>query len=262
MSPEPLRWSRSVLPPGSRDAATEGAGAFVDAYLTYREERADATQQSRLQALGEQRDTAEEGLRRASAEAADSGSSSFASQEVQLFTDRLAQLNDEISSTNAVSTDPGRVIRPADTPATANELPASLLTLVGAVLGLLLGVFIGLFREWRGDLIREEEQTEVSGVPVFATLRPNQTGLVVGNTGDEAGHEAYRRLRSGVVANGPRPHVLAVTTVDAEGHTSVSASNLAVALAEARFSVLVIAADPDDRGIERILGVTRSPGPR
>jgi len=100
----------------------------------------------------------------------------------------------------------------------------------------------------------------VCGVPVFATLPWNDIGLVVGHDIDPSSHEAYRRLRAGVVANGPRPHVLAIAAVDAQSRSSVAAANLAVALAEARYSVLLISADPDDRGIESILGVPSSPG--
>ncbi len=139
-------------------------------------------------------------------------------------------------------------------------MPTSILVFAGAAFGVLLGLVIALFREWRRDLVREEEQTEVTGVSIFATLPPNRTGRVVDKAVDPVGHEAYRRLRSGVVANGPRPHVLAVAAVDAQGHSSVVAINLAVALAAARFSVLIVAADPDDRGVERTLGVASSPG--
>ena len=242
------------------ERATQGAQAMSEAFLAYRSDRAEISQERLLENLRSQASTADENLRRATSDAAQGPSDSYAVQEVQLFTDRLAQLNDSISVAEVVSTDPGRIINPADTPSGSNELPAWALTVAGAVLGALGGLVLALLREWRRDLVREDEQTDVSGVPVFATLPWNELGLVVGHDLDPPSHEAYRRLRAGVVANGPRPHVLAVAAVDAQSRSSVAAANLAVVLSEARYSVLVISADPDDRGIESILNVPSSPG--
>jgi Mrp family chromosome partitioning ATPase/capsular polysaccharide biosynthesis protein len=244
----------------SPERATQGARAMSEAFLTYRSDRAETSQGRLLENLRSQASTADANLRRATSDATADPSDSYAVQEVQLFTDRLAQLNDRISAAEVVSTDPGRIIKPAEAPPGSNELPAWVLVLAGAVIGTLGGLAMALLSERRRDLVREDEQTDVGGVPVFATLPWNDIGLVVGHNLDPASREAYRRLRAGVVANGPRPHVLAVAAVDAQSRSSVAAANLAVALAEARYAVLAISADPEDRGIEGALGVPISPG--
>lgn len=244
----------------SPERAMQGAEAMSEAFLTYRLERAEVSQERVLENLRSQASVADDNLRRATSDAAANPSDTYAVQEVQLFTDRLAQLNDSISAVEVVSTDPGRIINPADTPSGRNELPAWVLMVAGAVFGALGGLTLALLRERRSDLVRQDERTDVFGVPVFATLPRSDIGLVVGDEIDPASHEAYRRLRAGVVANGPRPHVLAVAAVDAQTRSSVAAANLAVALAEAQYSVLLISADPNDRGIESILGVPSTPG--
>ncbi len=96
----------------SPDRAAAGSQAFSEAFLDYREQRSNVTQEALLQTLRTQADVADENLRRAAAEAVDGDGSSYASQEVQLYTDRLAQLNDRISAIEAVGTEPGRLISP------------------------------------------------------------------------------------------------------------------------------------------------------
>lgn len=246
----------------SAERARDGAQVFADTYLAYRQDRATANQNGRIERLEAQAASAEEDLVDAVAAGAENP---LSAEQVDIYSTRLADLNAEISAVRIESTEPGRVITPAQTPSNpVGTNPLFILVAAGAG-GLVFGALLALFLEWRRDLVREGDEFEVSGVPVFARL-PHRTppGLVVGAENETregaAAHEAYRRLRAGVVANGPRPHVLGVAAVGEHEHASAVVANLALTLAEARFSVLVIAADPRSHGVEELLGVSHSPG--
>lgn len=238
------------------ERAKEGAQGFAEGYLEYRAERASTVQQNRVDALSAQITETDENLRRAVAEAAAAGAPTYASQEVQLFADRLAQLSNSRSAAEAVSTAPGSVVSAATLPESANGLPTWVMLLVAAVLGLAAGVALALLREWRRDVLRESDGATEAGLPVLATVQSASNTLV--ETDDHA-HESYRQLRTAVIANGPRPHVLAVTGLGEDSSATVAA-NLAVVLAEAQFSVLLVATDARHHAVERYVGVSVGPG--
>lgn len=240
----------------SPEKAQAGAQGFAQGYLDYRAEQARATQEGRVEALQQQVDETDADLRRATDQAAESDASSYASQEVQLYAARLAQLSTTLSSVQSVGTDPGSIINPAEVPTTANELPTWLLLVAAGGGGLFLGVLVAVLREWRQDLVRGGESTD-AGVPVFADIDAQHSSGPAA-TGEGAAHEAFRQLRAAVIANGPRPHVLAVTPIDRD-HTTVAAG-LAKVLAEAKQSVLLIATDPHDLGASRALGLGERAG--
>lgn len=242
----------------SPSSAQEAAQAFAEGLLAYRAERATRSQQSRVETLQQRLVDADEDLRRATAEAAEGGETSYASREVELLVDRIARLGNSLSEAEAVSTSPGSVINPALLPEQADGLPRALLLVAVGVVGLVLGSLLALLLEWRRDLIRASDEAEELGVSVFSTVRHRSQTELAPDAGEEL-HEAYRRLRAGVIANGPRPHVLAVSGIKPD-HISAVATNLALVLAEAKFSVLLIAADVEGSQVEDILGVRPRPG--
>ncbi len=231
----------------SPDRAEAGAQGFADAYLDYRSKRASAGQESRVKELRRQVDDTERDLRSASGE--DSQSSS--SQEAPLLASRLAQLGEDLSEAESVSTDPGSVINPASDVTESNELPRWLLITVVAVLGALTGLAIALGREWRRDLVRNTEAGDL-GLPAWATVVASDTGHLM-RARDTAEHEAFRSLRAVVVANAPGPQVLGVTSIGKNVSTAV-ATNLAVVLGEADYSVLLVAPGLEGSMVERALG--------
>lgn len=239
--------------------AQEAAQAFAEGYLAFREERATSTQNSQLEALQTQIDAAEANLRRATSEAASAGTGSFAAQEVQLYTDRLAQLSTSRSAAEALNTAPGSIIAPAVEPAGANELPEWVYFVAAAAIGMLAGIAFALLREWRRDLVRDTNAAAEMDVAVFSTVPSPGSTLVKDTADDGTEHEAYRRLRAAVVANGPAPHILAVAGVEDESSWGI-ASNLAVVLAEAEFSVALIAADMSSAPSQDPLGIGRHRG--
>ncbi|OLT16601.1 hypothetical protein BJF80_04360 [Serinicoccus sp. CUA-874] len=232
--------------------ARSGAQAFADSFLAYRGTAATELQESRIEGLTSQAESAQQSLR----DAAD-GVGGFAQQQVQLFTDRLAQLNANLSAEQVVSTDPGTVLNPAEEPTAPDGVPSWLLLALAAVVGAVLAVLAALLREWRQDVVRSEEDFSVSGLPVFASI-PR-----VRHKHDEEGlahvREAFRQLRAGVVANCARPHVLVVSGVG-KNPRSLVVPNLGISLADAGYSVLVVDADAYADGLHTALGVEGRPG--
>lgn len=234
--------------------AQEAAQAFAEEFLSYRQSRAVEDQESTLESLADQLESTEQLLRDALADAADDGQgSSFASRQVGLYTDRLSALNSRVSSTEALATDPGRVLNPAEQPPGSNELSTLRVLLLAAVVGLLAALAVAWYREWRTDYVRAEETVDIAGLPVFAGI---QLGAAEGRRGHaSATHEAFRRLRIGVVANAARPHVLAIGSLGVDNDALRVSAALAARLSEARYSVAVVAADPEDRSVQEYFDV-------
>lgn len=246
-----LRLSFTATTP---EAARAGADAFAEGYLTYRQERATTQRDSRVDHLSEQISEVEEQLQRATAD--DDDAAIRPSQEAQLFTDQLAGLTSTLGQAKAMSTYPGAVVNAAELPTGPNELPAGVLIAAAAIVGMLIGVGLGLLQEWHRDLIRDEG--DLPELPIFATLRL-ESGASLAPDSDPRVHEGYRHVRTGILANCPTPHVLAVAELpvpDAsvrEGESAVVATNLAVVLAEAGFNVLLLATSSQEEGVRALL---------
>lgn len=249
----------------SAAAAREGAQAFAEEYLNYREERAISLQESRIERLDAQIEEADANLRRATAGDGEEDVSTYTSQEAQLFADRLAQLNNSLSETQAISTFSGAIITEAELPERANEIPGWVIFAVGGIFGLVGGLSLALLREWRRDLVRESDGLEVMGIPVLASIRSNSERTLAPDSNPTI-HEGYRQLRTAVIASCPRPHVVAVTEVTNDaitgstGRSADVAVNLAVVLAEARFSVLLISTSSQEEEVQMLLRVQPSEG--
>lgn len=231
------------------DQARVGAQAFADAYLTFRRTRADATQGARLRALEGQLEVWNGRLQEATAAAGDGDG--FARQQVQIASARVAEINASLGAGDVVSTDPGSVTSPAVEPTSSDGLPLPLLLLGAGVAGAVWGCLLAMLTEWRRDLVREDEEAEIAGLPVFARV-------TMANWDDPSNdprhaspdHEAYRRLRAGIVANTNRPCTLAVAAVGGGGDTPVVARSLAVTLHHAGFSVLLIVAGCQESDVD------------
>lgn len=236
----------------SPERAQSGAQGFAEGYLAYRSERASSGQETRVETLRQEVEDTKQDLRRATTEASAEKGQSFASQEVPLLAARLAQLGEDLSAAEAVSTNPGSVINPAPEVTEANQLPPWIFFAAAAVLGALSGVAIALVREWRRDLVRNMESNELE-VPAWSTVVAQGAAEGLLATHGTAEYEAYRRLRVAVVANAPRPQVLGVTSIKQSVSTAIAA-NLAVVLAEAEFSVLLIAPGLQGSSAEDFLG--------
>ena len=170
-------------------------------------------------------------------------------------------------------------VTPLDTPETqpaAVEHGASLPlnTILGLVLGGLIGVALALLRDRTDDSFRDSgESLERMGIRVLSAV-PKPQGGVLRQTqdADSLVSEAHRRLRTMIMflANRNNTRVILVTAPQTDlGLTSVTA-NLGVSLARAGKRVLVISASlrnsnlhnlfrlPNDRGLSAVLDGTTS----
>ena len=249
----------------SPEEAQRGAQAFAEGYLEHRQNEAQAVLESTSDRLTEQIEDAEEKFQSVTAEASDDEATRYPSHETELLADRLARLNNSLIEAQGLSTYPGSVIVRAEYPEKANELPGWGIVAASVVFGLALGLGLGLVREWRGDLIRDETSVEPLGIPVLANVAMDSTLLTDTNANPTA-YEAFRQLRTQIIAEGPCPRVVAVSEFVNEGAAGGSgrsadvAVNLALVLAEARFSVLLIATPSQEAEVRWLLKPSASMG--
>lgn len=244
--------------------ARDGAQAFATAYLATRQQRAVAVQSATLSSLQQQAKATARSLTTASrASVLNPGASSTAAQLVRLYSTRLTSISDAMSTAQSSGTAPGKVVTAATLPTTASGLGATTIIVVGIIVGLVLGLLLALWLEWRSDLVHSSTENDIGGTPFLAKL-PREANrpppLISDREPDDILHEAYRRLRAGVVATTEPPRVLSISPVSAEDSSTGVAVNLAIALSQAGFGVTVVAGDPGDRGVEELLNRSASPG--
>lgn len=176
--------------------------AFSEAFLTYRTDQSKALIDQQVKDLEAQEKAASDGLKKATTDAAAPQPSADAVARLQLYSNRVATLQDSITTLQSTSTDPGVVVAPATLPSDASGLPSWIFLVVGALLGLGLGGVLALWRERSDGRIRFTTTTSVDGLPVLASL-----------DGTPADEESQRQLRASVVRLSPAPGVLAIVPV-------------------------------------------------
>jgi Mrp family chromosome partitioning ATPase/capsular polysaccharide biosynthesis protein len=243
--------------------AREGANAFANAYLAYRGNVAETAKKANLASLSDQAKATDAALKKATIAAeADTNPRSYAAQQVQLYAARLATLNDNISTQEAVSTVPGSVLTAAALPTAPAGLSKTIVLAAGIIFGLIFGLLLAIWREWRDDRIHAGSEDEVRTAPVLTRLPQGAQRPVLISQGDgwDELYESYRRLRLAIVASGPTPRVVAVSSISGHLPSAVVTANLGVALQSAGFRTTVVAADLETPILEELLDVPVSPG--
>lgn len=244
--------------------AQKGAKAVAAAYLTYRKTRTATTQKSRLDILNKQVKSVKTTLASASKAASASNAPPEASQQVQLYSNQLVTLQTTIGTLEATGADPGSIVSPAALPAQASSLNPLLLILSGALLGLLAGILLAIWREREDDRVRGASDTSVGGIPVLGHLSAGSAlafGAKRRNT-ESSRREVIQRVRTATLAAAPAPAAVAVADVsDAakDGGAADVAVELASALRRSGYRVTLVDAGGDGR-LERSLGLGATPG--
>ncbi len=117
--------------------------------------------------------------------------------------------------------------------------------IVGAVLGLMMGVVVAFMSNYFDTSIKTLEDAERTlGLPVLGVI-PQDAGLLILQGGDSPDAEAYRILRTNIELKREMFRATTITVVSAnagEGKTT-TLSNLAFVFAQAGYSTLMIDAD-------------------
>lgn len=130
--------------------------------------------------------------------------------------------------------------------ATAPSSPNYRLNLiVGAVLGMILGVVVAFISNYFDTSIKSLEDAErLLGLPVLGVI-PRDAGLLILQGGDSPDAEAYRILRTNIELKREltRATTIAVVSANAGEGKTTTLSNLAFVFAQAGYSTLMIDAD-------------------
>ncbi|MBW3601573.1 MAG: hypothetical protein KY434_02600 [Actinobacteria bacterium] len=241
---------------GDPTRARQGAQAFGEAYLAYRQRLAQAATEAQVRGLerkllrrGRALDRAEAALRRSGA----ASDTARARGRVDLLESQVEGLQLELSLLRTLGGDAGTIVGPASPPEPDPLIPL-LPGLVAALLsGLIAGLAAGFARDRLDDRLREPaDLPAVAGAPLLGTIAaPRGRRRDRGTSHDAALAEAYRRLRAAVlatVADGGHKAVMVASASHGE-QAGVVALNLAQVLARGGRRVLLVSLDdePADR---------------
>ena len=238
----------------SPSVAQRGAAAFAAAYLTNRQTQAEqlvATQQAKIAAAlaaAETRIRKDDGIITSSP--ASSAAVQTAKTDRANAQDQIGALKTQETGVALLNTQPGQILVAAETPKQPSSPDHTLDIGLGLFLGLGLGLGIAFVRGRADQHMREAADLEdVLGRPSLASIpkvpgpQGGIAGLVAAHQTNAPASEAYRALRTTVMAAlGSGGTLLVVSAFPGEGKTTV-ASNLAVMLARTEKRVVLVSAD-------------------
>ena len=253
-------------------AAQAGAQAFAQAYQTYKHDQAVSTIKTysdTIQAQISSLDGEIADLNTQIAESTDPAQQqSWIEQRNSLDTSRLTSQN-QLATVATLSTDPGQVVEGALRPTSPVSPKHKLDLALGLLLGLIAGVVLASLRDQARDRIQAPPLVARSlDAPILGSI-PRTHRLLVGTAhlasvdephGQTA--EAYRTLRTNLLAvcrESKAKTILITSARQGEGKTS-TAANLAVALAQAGRSVVLISADLRNPRVHAVFGIGNEQG--
>ncbi|WP_396454094.1 hypothetical protein [Actinomadura sp.] len=240
--------------------ARAGAQAFADAYLAYRQQRAQEVVNNQLTKLKAQSEKVQRQLLKTNRELAAASGTKRATlqQRVTAYTNQLGVIDEQTNDIGSTPINPGQVITPAGAPDGPGQIRTAMFGFGGLVGGIVLGIAIVLLRERLNQRLRNAEAVEGMGVRTLATIPaggpPGDTLALVAAPKSPPG-EAYRRLRAAVVATAPQtPVALLVSSATPGGSARMASANLAVSLAFAGAKTIMIDATTEDTDVSTLFG--------
>ncbi|MPY94750.1 MAG: polysaccharide biosynthesis tyrosine autokinase [Acidimicrobiia bacterium] len=197
-----------------------------------------------------------------------------ANRRLPLLSQRTAysQQLDELQLASSITENGGgRVVSTAETPGAPVRPKTSRNLLLGAVVGLMLGIGLAFLREHLDDTIKSKDDLEratgglvpLALVPTVGSWKDRQRPYVVSlEEPSSAAAEAYRSLRTSVQFIGlDTPlRVIQVTGSNAGDGKTTTLANLAVALARAGQRVVVVCCDLHRPRIHEFFGLENRVG--
>lgn len=269
-----------VTRPKATDAA-DVANAFAEQYLTYRQQQAAQQALQQRQAYDKQFAALQSQYANVNNElltAKGSALSALQAQKQSLLI-QLTQASSQLSALSAPgagAVPAGAVLNRATVPGSPSSPRPIRLALLGAILGLLLGIGLAYVRDRVDDAVRDEDRLrEVLGgrsvlghIPHWGGSRTGRIATLIEPHSPMS--EAYRTLSTNVrfllaaaipvTADANDGSTLMITSAAAsEGKTSVTA-NLAVAAARVGLDVIVVDADLRHPTLSDMFGVGGSAG--
>ncbi|HEY8199800.1 MAG TPA: hypothetical protein VII47_00435, partial [Actinomycetota bacterium] len=277
----------------SPELARAEANAFADAYLAYRTASAAADVAAVTKQIADQRAgleariaDMERAIQQASAslvllppaeqsDAAQQSTRDSLTAEVDQATAERTRLMNAVSDLNLKQADlagatgsPGQVVTRAQLPPSPAAPGPPVLGLVGLVGGLMLGMVGALVRDRLGERVGSDNDAWAKDAPPIARVprvggTSGASGLLAGGPGLPAeAVEVYRHIRETLAKRGlgERHRILLVTSPGRREGKSATAANLAVALAQAGLSVVVMSADLRRPRLAALFGVKDQPG--
>ena len=254
-------------------AAQAGAQAFAEAYQTFKHDQALGTIKSysdtiRAQIADLDGQIASLNTQIAASAAGSPEEQSLTEERNSLDTARLASQN-QLATVATLSSDPGQVVEDAQRPTSPVSPKHKLDLALGLLLGLVAGVVLASLRDQARDRIQDPPLVARSlGAPILGSI-PRAHRLHVGSAHlasvDEPrglAAEAYRTFRTNFLAvckESKAKTILVTSARPGEGKTS-TAANLAVALAQAGRSVVLVSADLRNPRIHAVFGVGNEQG--
>jgi succinoglycan biosynthesis transport protein ExoP len=246
----------------SATAARDGAQAFANGYLTYRQQRAQSVLNDRSAKLREQEKKVQQELSTTTKRLATSSVSqkSFLHQRITAYNNQLGVIDEQNNDIAATPVNAGSVITPAQPPTGSLTTRAAVFGGVGLAVGLFAGLLIALSLERSDRRLRDARTVQRLGVPVLSTVS-SSGGLVLVTAPKSRAGEAYRRLRAAVVASvQERPVTLLVTSATPAASATLTSSNLAVALAHAGSPTIMVDASFSETSPSALFGLGQSKG--
>lgn len=257
------------------------ANSFAENYLSYRKERAASQADVQRQALSDQMSALQDLLSSADTQLETATGREQASLQAQRqgLLLQLTQLSNQLSELNTTGDGTlagGQVLRPATVPVNAAAPRPIRMAVLGAIIGLLLGIGLAYVRDRFDDAVRDERRLDeaMGGRPVLGHI-PHWSGsrsgrIVTIMDPHSPASEAFRALSTNVrfllaatpdEQSGRRDNrtLLVTSAAPGEGKTSVAA-NLAVAACGVGLKVILVDADLRQPRLSRLFGLGDAPG--
>lgn len=241
------------------EKAQRAAEAYATAFLAFRAANARQVTDNQVAALQKQLASATAALKTAALRAAsETDPRAYSAQQVQLYAERIAALNNSISTIETTGQDAGSVVRSSGKPSGPNGIESWMFVAAGLTAGLLLGVAAAVMRRFSDDRIDPKTDTTVAGRPVLAQFPKNARLPLDAEELAPSEDEALRQARTALVAMVGQHQAVALSPVATTADSALFGLNLARALSQSGYRVALVDASVMDETLLQRLSVEPS----